>query len=122
MRHAQNHGACSSSFRRSTLGRCLPLLLTLSLTLTAIGCGGSYKRPPVVVDPVTVHAPAAKANLPKPEQVRAMGVDWTAVQTEDGLILGLTPEQFENLMTNLAEVLRWIHEAGWRLRYYGGEQ
>ena len=115
----RNHGAYGGCSRKSTLSRCLPLLLTLSLTLPLLGCGSSYKLPPVTIDPVEVVTPPAKPQLPAPDPMKALTVDWIAVQTLDGLILGLTPEQFENLMTNLAEILRWIQEAGWRLDYYG---
>lgn len=34
-------------------------------------------------------------------------------------MLALTEEQFKILAENLAEILRWVQEAAWRLNYYG---
>lgn len=45
-------------------------------------------------------------------------VEWTVLETEDGLLIGLTTRQFENLTENLAELLRWMRETRWRLDYY----
>lgn len=36
-------------------------------------------------------------------------------------LIGLTPDQYEALSSNTAELLRWIVEANYRLRYYRGE-
>ena len=44
-------------------------------------------------------------------------LDWAYF--DQGPMLALTEEQFEILATNLAEILRWIQEAAWRLSYYG---
>lgn len=65
--------------------------------------------------------------VPDPAPVDLRPVDWTVI-TPDELpdgdawsIIGLTPEQYEALSQNMAELLRWITEAGYRLRYYRGE-
>jgi hypothetical protein len=34
---------------------------------------------------------------------------------------GLTPRQYEILAKNMADILRWVKEAEWRLQYYRGE-
>jgi hypothetical protein len=31
----------------------------------------------------------------------------------------MTPEHYKNLVLNLADTLRWVEEARWRLDYYG---
>lgn len=37
------------------------------------------------------------------------------------VIFGLDPRDYEALALNMADILRWIREARWRLRYYKGE-
>ena len=39
----------------------------------------------------------------------------------DFVFFALTPQDYENLSTNFADVTRWITEAMWRLNYYRGE-
>lgn len=65
--------------------------------------------------------------LPDPAPLDLRTVDWTVVTAatvpkEPGwVIIGLTPEQYENLSLNTAEMLRYVREAKWRLMYYRGE-
>lgn len=47
-----------------------------------------------------------------------MEVEWRTVETKSGTLLVLTPKEFEALSYNLAEILRWVKEAMWRLQYY----
>lgn len=65
--------------------------------------------------------------LPDPAPLELRPVDWAVVtaetlpQGEGWVLMGLTPEQYENLSLNTAEMLRYVREAKWRLRYYRGE-
>lgn len=34
---------------------------------------------------------------------------------------GVTPKNYEVLARNMADILRWVKEARWRLDYYRGE-
>jgi len=108
-----------NSSRSWTSPRCLLPLLILSLMLPLIGCGASYTPPPINVDTVEVERPPAKPPLPEPEPVDLVAVDWAVVETPSGPMIALSEEQFELLAQNLAEILRWIREAAWRLAYYG---
>jgi hypothetical protein len=119
MKHALKRGGSVGSSLRSTGRRCLLLLSILSLLTLSTGCGGSLSLPPVEVNPVQVETPPEKPTLPDPEPIQTLPVEWQVIETEDGPLLALPPKEFENLATNLAEILRWIQEAAWRLHYYG---
>jgi len=112
-------GACGSFSRSWIFRACLPLLLTALLLASLTGCGGSSSLPPIQVDTVDVTPPPAKPKLPEPEPILLVKPDWEVIVTEEGPMLALTEEQFQILATNLAEILRWIREAAWRLDYYG---
>lgn len=56
--------------------------------------------------------------LPTPLSIELMEVEWRTVETKSGTLLVLTPKEFEALSYNLAEILRWVKEAMWRLQYY----
>lgn len=118
MRRRQRPAAFASSSPRWTSKALLPLLLTALFALLSTGCGGSSNLPPVQLDTVQVEPPPAKPPLPDPEPVEMLPVEWTVLETEDGLLIGLTTRQFENLTENLAELLRWMRETRWRLDYY----
>lgn len=56
--------------------------------------------------------------LPKPAPIDLVGVEFIVVETEDGNVLALTPDQYENLALNNAEILRYVREANQQLDYY----
>lgn len=60
-----------------------------------------------------------RAPLPNPKATELANVEWKVIQTADGPVIALTPAEHERLMLNLAEILRWVQEAMWRLQYYG---
>lgn len=60
-------------------------------------------------------AQPAKPQLPKPQPVKLTEVKWT-VSDEGGFCLGSTG--YESLAKNNAELLRWVKEASWQLKYY----
>lgn len=77
--------------------------------------------------PIEVERPPARANIPLPSPISTRPVQWVVVTSNnlppgDGwVIIGLTPDQYENLSMNTAEMLRWAREAGYQLRYYRGD-
>lgn len=119
MKRVRRPGGCTSC-SRSWISRAwhLPLLI-LSLTALLTGCGASYNPPPVQVDTVTAERPDPRPPLPDPTPIETTDVDWKVIETPEGPMLALDQRQFENLSNNLAEILRWVREAAWRLHYYG---
>ena len=93
------------------------LLLIVLLTLLLIGCG-TVPPPQLNVETIAAERPTRPA-LPAPKPVTLSKVEWRPVQTDAGPMVALTPDQFRLLSYNLAELLRWMHEAMWRLQYYG---
>lgn len=45
----------------------------------------------------------------------------TLPSTDGWVYYGLTPKDYETLAKNMAEILRWVQEAQWRLDYYRGK-
>lgn len=108
-------GSCS----RSWTSRAWLLLMLTALPLALLtGCGASSSLPPIQVDTIESEPPPAKPKLPAPEPIELVRPDWQVVVTEEGPLLALTEKEFEILASNLAEILRWIREAAWRLHYY----
>lgn len=78
--------------------------------------------------PTEVERPPERSNVPDPNPVDLQEVDWVVLTPDtvppadtEWVFIGLTPEDYERLSLNQAELLRWITEARWRLRYYRGE-
>lgn len=65
--------------------------------------------------------------VPNPAPVDLQDVDWTILtpdnipEGDDWVFVALTPEGYEVLSLNQAELLRYIRETRWRLAYYRGE-
>ena len=87
--------------------------------------------PPVLsvrTAPVEIERPDERPPLPNPAPIEEpREIEWkvltpeTLPVTDDWVFFGLSPEDYEDLSTNTAELLRWIQEAQWRLQYYRGE-
>ena len=91
----------------------------------------------VTTTAVDVARPEARPNLPNPKPIETSPMKWEVVvirRNEDGtfsieglpegdvlVYYGLAPEQYEVLARNMADILRWVKEAAWRLDYYRGE-
>jgi hypothetical protein len=75
---------------------------------------------------VDVPRPEAHPAVPNPEPVQIAPIEWKVI-TRDRLpegefvLYGLTPRQYETLARNMADILRWVKEAQWRLEYYRGD-
>lgn len=65
--------------------------------------------------------------LPNPAPIKTLPVQFKVLtrnnlpQEGDWVYIALTPQNYENLSLINAEVLRWIEEAFWLLKYYRGE-
>ena len=65
--------------------------------------------------------------MPNPQPIETRTVEWTVLTPEtipdsdDWSYFGLTADEYEDLALNQADILRWVREAAWRLRYYRGE-
>jgi len=64
--------------------------------------------------------------LPDPHPVKLYNINWEVIIVKDPdgtekVYFALSPGDYENLSLNMAEILRWISEAQWQLRYYQNE-
>lgn len=70
--------------------------------------------------------PEARPYVPDPTPLQLENVRWVVVTPDrlpegaDWVLFALPADQYERLSLNIAELLRWIVEAKWRLDYYGG--
>jgi hypothetical protein len=76
---------------------------------------------------VEIAKPNTRPNLPAPEPIQTRPLKWKVLTEKDKLVKGqayiaLSTKDYENLSLNLADVVRWIKEARWRLKYYKGEE
>ena len=87
--------------------------------------GGCSSTPVHEVEVATLDVPLPESRppIPDPEPIQVLPLKWVVI-TPDRLPEGryvffaLTPREYENLSANMAEFLRWIKEARWRLDYY----
>ncbi len=93
----------------------------------------------VTTTAVEIPLPPSRPALPNPQPIETQTFKWQVfVLTSDGesgtqIIRGpkklngtqayyaITPKSYEVLARNMAEMLRWVKEAHWRLQYYRGE-
>lgn len=88
--------------------------------------------------PVEVERPESRPALPNPQPIETQPFTWDVivlVPGGDGNLqvqrapqtdrpqpyYAITPQEYEILARNMAEMLRWVKEAHWRLQYYRGE-
>lgn len=77
--------------------------------------------------PTEVVRPDPTPPLPNPRPLDLFEVDWTVVTPEtlpageDWSLIALDAQQYQNLSNNMAELLRYVRESQWLLRYYRGE-
>jgi hypothetical protein len=89
---------------------------------------------------VETSKPDARPALPNPQPINTAPFKWqvfVVTKAEDGNVYVttpesqkfdgtqayyvITPEAYEVLARNMADILRWVKEAHWRLEYYRGE-
>ena len=89
--------------------------------------------------PVEASKPEARPALPNPQPIQTSPFKWNVlVVTKDDAgnwivtnppknirdtqpYYVITPEAYEVLARNMADIIRWVKEAQWRLDYYRGE-
>lgn len=98
----------------SRLARLSLLLLLLLIALSFSACSGARPLGTRVSVPAITH-PLERPPLPDPVAFSARPVEFTE---HDGALC-LTPQAYENLARNLADLVRWVQEARARLDYYG---
>ena len=97
------------------------------LTMGLLVFNGCSSARPVQADalPTRLEYPDPRPPLPHPEPVRQEVIEWVVLtKTSDGAettYFALTPEDYEKLSRNTVDILRWMEEAMWRLRYYAEE-
>lgn len=68
--------------------------------------------------------PERRPSVPDPAPLDLQQVHWDVVTPDtlpdgaDWALFALTADQYERLSLNIAELLRWVREAKWRLDYY----
>lgn len=76
---------------------------------------------------VDIERPDERPPLPNPKPIETSPFTWKVITPDrlpdgDGWVYyGITPRAYGTLSRNMAEILRWIKEAKWRLDYYRGE-
>jgi hypothetical protein len=76
--------------------------------------------------PVDLNRPPDRIAVPRPKPINTAPIKWKVlteenIPTDKGWVYyGITPEQYEVLSRNMADILRWVQEAEWRLNYYSG--
>jgi hypothetical protein len=84
-------------------------------------------RVETLTTPVEVMRPETRPALPNPQAIHLTPFNWFVITPErlpngdEWVYYGITPQQYEILARNMAEILRWVKEAQWRLDYYRGE-
>ncbi len=105
------------------------LLSALSVVALLASSGCSSVPPELKVSTVEVEIdrPEAKPLLPNPRPLTLRDVKPTVLKPDrlpegnDWVFIAMTPRQYEVLALNNSEMLRFICEAMWRLRYYRDE-
>lgn len=113
-----------STLCRSPSRASLSVVSILAL-LTFSGCSSLPLQ--VTSTPADIERPVEKPVIPDPQPINTAPVKWL-VLTPDRLpkggawvYYGITPQQYEVMARNMADILRWVKEARWRLDYYSGK-
>lgn len=92
------------------------------------GCSSAPQALEVLTVETPVELPPERPNVPDPSPVILQDIDWVVVTPQtvppmdiEWVFFALSPEDYELLALNQAELIRWISEAKWRLMYYRGE-
>lgn len=99
--------------------------IALASALLLAACSG---LPTVDIHTTPVDAPKPKERpvLPNPEPIQTAPFKFKVLTPKtapegDYVFYGLTVKDYETLARNMADIVRWIKEAQWRLNYYRGE-
>lgn len=74
-----------------------------------------------------IERPTERPVLPDPAPIQTRRVEWQVVTPDtlpegnDWVLFSMTAKDYENLAKTMADTIRWVKEAKWRLQYYRGE-
>jgi hypothetical protein len=88
--------------------RHLPIWLLAATLLACSACSAKQR--------LSTPEPATRPPLAMPLPISTLPFDFFEQNDQ----MCLTPEHYKNLALSLADTLRWVEEARWRLDYYGG--
>ena len=95
------------------------------LTMSS-GCS-TVPQVDVTTTTIDIPTPEARPAVPDPKPILKVAPDWIVLNprslptTENFVYYALTPEQYKVLARGMADIIRWVKEAQWRLDYYRGE-
>jgi hypothetical protein len=90
------------------------------------GCS-SLNPVELISSTTTVDQPDARPSLPNPKPIETSSFRWKVItrdrlpEGEEWVYYAITPQEYEVLSRNMADILRWVRETKWRLDYYRGE-
>ena len=93
------------------------------LPIALSGCSG-LRQIDVNTLATEVDRPTCKPQLPLPSGININPLKWKVITENtlpasgDYVYYGLTVEDYKILSSNMAEIYRWVKEAGWLLKYY----
>ncbi len=103
----------------------LPAVLIAALLMFS-GCS-SLPQIEWITSTTEIKQPDPTPPLPNPRPIETAPFKWRVITSdrlpkgEGWVYYGITPKQYEILSKNMADILRWVKEAQWRLDYYRGE-
>lgn len=97
--------------------RSLWTLLSIMPLIALIACSPKPQELLVSTVPEEIERPKTVV-LPMPTPVDLTDVTWVIVTRPDGRYIALTPDDFEALQLNQADVVRYIRESRAQLIYY----
>ena len=118
--------------QNTTFMRCLSrsrVLLSAALIAGLLVSTGCSSRPPVevILGGTQIKQPNLRPALPNPQAVSLSPFKWKVItkkrlpKGDRWVYYAITPREYEVLARNMAELLRWVKEAKWRLDYYRGK-
>lgn len=118
----------STTSRSSRAGSLASLSVASMLALSTLSaCSAVPAALEVLTAPTEVAKPQERPPLPNPRPVEQREIEWRVVTPDrlpdgdDWVLFAVTPRDYEDMSHNQAEVLRFVRETMWRLRYYRGE-
>lgn len=80
----------------------------------------------VVTTTIDVERPESKPPLPDPQPINTSPVKFKVLTQEtmpegEFVYFAMDTRSYETMARNMADILRWVKEAQWRLQYYRGE-
>jgi len=102
-------------------------VLSIAVLLTCSACS-SVRPLDIRTSPVEFQTPPGRPTIPNPRPIETDDVEFVVVTPEtlpegdNWVLYAVTADDYETLSRNMGDILRWVVEASWRLRYYRGEE